>query len=161
MERFAHSFKVFWRAERLLKKNELLLTIKKVQLTAIASLVGLFGLLMLTLAVFFALAPIWGQAGAALAIAGIDLTLAVIFIAWAASLKPADEAQMVQEVRDMALSDMEHELSLADAEIRAVKKEVLQIVRHPVDALLPGIVGPLLSGAAKGLKTRKAKKTTE
>ncbi|MDH3924972.1 MAG: phage holin family protein [Xanthomonadales bacterium] len=158
MERFAHSFKVFWRAERLLKRNELRLTVTKVQLTAIASLVGLFGLLMLTLAAFFALTPIWGQAGAALAVAGIDLTLAVIIMAWAVSLKPADEARMVQEVRDMALSDMEHELSLANAEIRAFRKEIVQLVRHPVDALLPGIIGPLLSGAAKGLKTRKAKK---
>ena len=78
MERFIHSLKVFWRAERLLKTNELRLNIKKVQVTAVASLVGLFGLVMLTLAVFFALVPVWGQSGAALAVAGIDLILAVM-----------------------------------------------------------------------------------
>jgi len=156
MERFVHSLKVFWRAERLLKTNELRLNIHKVQLTAIASLVGLFGLLMLTLAIFFALVPIWGQAGAALAIAGIDLALAAIFIIWARSLKPAAEAEMVREVRDMALGDMEHELSLADAEVRALKQEVQHFVRNPVDALLPGVIGPLLSGAARGLKAKKA-----
>ena len=61
MERFIHSLKVFWRAERLLKTNELRLNIKKVQVTAVASLVGLFGLVMLTLAVFFALVPVWGS----------------------------------------------------------------------------------------------------
>ena len=157
MERFVHSLKVFWRAERLLKTNELRLNIQKVQLTAIAALVGLFGLLMLTLAIFFALAPVWGQAGAALAIAGVDLLLAIILIAWAGSLKPAVEAEMVQEVRDMALGDMEHELSLADAELRALKQEVERFVRNPVDALLPAVIGPLLSGAAKGIKARKSK----
>ena len=157
MERFVHSLKVFWRAERLLKTNELRLNIHKVQLTAIASLVGLFGLLMLTLAIFFALVPVWGQAGAALAIAGIDLALAGIFIVWARSLKPATEAEMVREVRDMALGDMEHELSLADAELRALKQEVQHFVRNPVDALLPAVIGPLLSGAAKGIKARKPK----
>lgn len=157
MERFVHSFKVFWRAERLLRSNELRLNIKKVQLSAIAALVGLFGLLMLTLAAFFVLVPIWGQAGAALAIAGIDLGLAIILIAWAGSLKPATEAAMVQEVRDMAISDMEHELSLADAEVRALKEEVHRFVRNPVDALLPGVIGPLISGAARGFKSKKSK----
>ena len=155
MERFIHSLKVFWRAERLLKTNELRLNIQKVQLTAAAALVGLFGLVMLTMAIFFALVPYWGQSGAALAIAGIDLVLAIMMIAWAGSLKRPAEADMVQEVRDMALSDMEHELSLADAELKALKQDVQRFVRNPVDALLPGVVGPLLSGAAKGLKTRK------
>ena len=55
----------------------------------------------------------------------------------------------------MALSDMEHELALADAELKSLKQEVQRFVRNPVDALLPGIIGPLLSGAAKGLKTKK------
>ena len=157
MERFIHSLKVFWRAERLLKTNELRLNIKKVQVTAVASLVGLFGLLMLTLAAFFALVPAWGQAGAALAVAGIDLTLAVILITWAGSLKPAPEAEMIQEVRDMALGDMEHELSLVEAEVKDLKNEVQCFVRNPVDALLPSMIGPLLSGAAKGLKSRKSR----
>ena len=158
MERFVHSLKVFWRAERLLRRNELRLSIQRVQFTAIASLVGVFGMLMLTLAIFFALEPIWGRSGAALAIAGIDLAIAGLCIAWARSLKPAAEAEMVQEVRDMALDDMEHELSLADAEVRALKNEIVGFVRNPVDALLPGVIGPLLGGAARGLKARSAKK---
>ena len=62
-----------------------------------------------------------------------------------------------REVRDMALGDMEHELSLADAELRALKQEVQHFVRNPVDALLPAVIGPLLSGAAKGIKARKSK----
>ena len=155
MERFIHSLKVFWRAERLLKKNELRLNIKKVQLTAVAALVGCSDLLMLTLALFFALVPYWGQAGAALAIAAIDLALAAILIAWAGSLKRPSEADMIQEVRDMAISDMEHELSLADAELKALKQEVHHFVRNPMDALLPGLIGPLLRGAAKGFKAKK------
>ena len=157
MERLIHSLKVFWRAERLLKTNELRLNIKKIQLTVVASLVGVFGLLMLTLALYFTLVPVWGQAGAALTIAGINLALAAIIIVWAGSLKPASEAEMVREVRDMALADVEYELSLADAEVRALKQEVQRFVRNPVDALLPGMIGPLLSGAAKGLKARKSK----
>ena len=64
---------------------------------------------------------------------------------------------MIQEVRDMALDDIEHELSLADAEVKALKNDVQHFIRNPVDALLPGMIGPLLSGAAKGLKSKKPK----
>lgn len=154
MERIIHSLKVFWRAERLLRSNEVELSIKKVMLAAGAGLVGLFGLIMLSVAVFFALAPIWGEALAALSIAGVDFVLALLMIMWARSMKPAPEAKMVQEVREMALSDIEHEIALADAELIALKNEVQGFVRNPVDALLPSVIGPLVSGAAKGLKAK-------
>ena len=62
---------------------------------------------------------------------------------------------MIEEVRDLALEDIEHELSLADTEVKALKGEIKRFVRNPVDALPPGMIGPLLSGAAKGLKSRK------
>jgi hypothetical protein len=110
---------------------------------------------MLSLAVFFALSPLWGAALAALTIAGIDLLLAVLLIAWSGSLKPPAEAEMVREVRDMAIGDMEHELNLADAELKALKGEAQRFLRNPLDALLPGVIAPLLTGAAKGLKARK------
>jgi signal transduction histidine kinase len=155
MERFIHSLKVFWRSERLLQTQDLRLNIKKVLLSALAGLVGLFGLVMLSLAVFFALSPLWGAALAALTIAGVDLLLAVLLIAWSGSLKPPAEAEMVREVRDMAIGDMEHEIALADAELKALKGEAQRFLRNPLDALLPGVIAPLLTGAAKGLKARK------
>ena len=154
MERLIHSLKVFWRAERLLRSNEIELSIKKVMLSAGAGLVALFGLVMLSVAVFFALAPIWGEALAALFIASVDFILALLMIMWARSMKPATETKMVQEVREMALSDIELEIGLADAELTALKNEVQGFVRNPVDALLPSVIGPLVSGAAKGLKAK-------
>lgn len=161
MKRLAHSLKVFWRSERLLKANELRLNIKRVQLTGVASLVAVFGLLMLNLAMFFAVAPYWGQALAALTVAVIDLALAALLMAWARQLKPPAEVEMVREVRDMALSEIEHEIDLAHAELLALRKDVRHLVRNPADALLPGLLAPLLSGAAKGLKSRRSKSKGE
>ena len=154
MERLIHSLKVFWRAERLLRSNEIELSIKKVMLGAGAGLVALFGLVMLSVAVFFALAPIWGEALAALSIASVDFILALLMIMWARSMKPAAETKMVQEVHEMALSEIELEIALADTELTALKNEVQGFVRNPVDALLPSVIGPLVSGAAKGLKAK-------
>ena len=157
MERLVHSLKVFWRAERLLKVNELRLTIQKVELTAAAALVALFGLVMLSLAAFFALVPYMGQALAALTIAGIDLVLALVLILRARSLKPAAEEEMVKEVRDMALGEIEQEMALAQEEWDDLKADVKRIVHNPMETLLPSAIGPLLRSIAKGMANRKAK----
>jgi hypothetical protein len=161
VEQFVHSLKVFWRAERLLTKSELRLNIQKVQLSAMAGLAAFFGLMMLGIAAFFALVPYMGQALAALTVAGIDLVAALLLIVLARSLKPPAEVAMVQEFRDMALSEIEHEIALADAELVALKDDVRRLVRNPVGTLLPEIIGPLISGVAEGLKSRKTKESNE
>lgn len=159
MERITHSLKVFWRSERLLKTHELRLNIRKVQLTAVASLVAVFGLLMLNVAIFFGLVPYWGQAGAALGIAGMDLLLAGVLIVWARKLKPASEVEMVKEVRDLAISDIEHEATRVTAEVQALRQEISDFVHHPINTLLPGVLAPLLAETVAGLKARRTEKT--
>lgn len=161
MERLVQSLKVFWRAERLLKVNELRLTIQKVEFTAAAALVAIFGLVMLNLAVFFALAPHMGEALAALTMAGFDLLLALALILRAHSLKPAPEEEMVKEVRDMALGEIENEMALAQEEWEDLKSDVKRIVHNPVETLLPNAIGPLFKAAAKGMAHRKASKAAK
>lgn len=155
MEHLMRSLKVVWRSERLLRQKEFRLGTKKLQLTALAGLIAIFGLVMLSLAVFFAVVPYWGQALAALTIGGIDLVLAGLLVAYAGSLKPADEVEMVKEVRDIALKDIEEEIALAEAELIALRNDVLKFIRNPIDALLPGAVGPLLGAVTRGLKSAK------
>lgn len=155
MERFTHSLKVLWRSERLLKENDLRLATQKIQFNALAGLVALFGLVMLTLAAFFALAPHWGQSLAALAVAGADLSLAVVLVAYARAIKPAAEVEMIKEVRNLALTDIQHQVALAEAEIVALKNHVEGFIRNPVDTLFPGIVGALFRGATEGLLTKQ------
>ena len=155
MERFAHGLKVLWRSERLLGRNELRLIVQKAQFNALAGLVALFGLVMLSLAVFFALVPYWGQAWAAFAVAAADFMLAGVLFASARAVKPPAEVEMVQEMRDGALSDIEHEVSRADAELRALGNEARQFVRNPVDALLPAVLGPVLTAVTRSLKSKE------
>ena len=157
MEYFARSFKVFWRSERLLKQNEIRLTMQRIQCNALAAFVAVFGLVMLTLAVFFALVPYLGQALAALAVSGADLTLAGMLYAYGRSLKPAPEAEMVREMRDMALSSMEDEVARAEVELVALKNDVHKLIRNPVDVLLPHAIGPLVSAVTSSLGSTKKK----
>lgn len=155
MEHLARSLKMVWRSERLLRENEFRLTLQKFQLSALAGLVGIFGLVMISLALFFALVPHMGQALAALCVGGVDLFLAILLIVWAGSLKPAPEVELVKEVRNMALADVEEEISLAQTEVIALKDEVHGFIRNPLDTLLPGAIGPLLGAVGRGIVSPK------
>lgn len=161
MERIAQSLKLFWRSERLLRGSELGLSIKKVQLTAIAAFVAIFGLAMLSLAAFFALEPLWGKAWSALAIAGFDLALAMLLIVVASKLKQPAEVEMVREVRDLALANIEQEVALANAELQALRKDIRHFVRHPLESLLPGMIAPIVREVADGIKARTSKSAVE
>lgn len=155
MERIVHSLKVLWRTEQLLTRNEFRLLTQKLQFNALAGLVTVFGLVMLSLAAFFVLVPYSGNALAALAVGGADLVLAAALLGYARSLKPAPEVEMVREMRDLALGDIEEEVASAEAELVALKDDVRGFIRNPVDALLPGAIGPLLGAVARGLASTK------
>ena len=155
MERLMRSLRIFWRSERLLAEHQLRLGTQRVQFNALAGLVALFGLVMLSLAVFFALVPYWGQALSALTVGSVDLVLSIVLIAYAGSLKPPAEVEIVKEVRDMALGDVEEELAVAEAEIISLKDEVHRFVRNPIDTLLPVAIGPLIGAVTRGLGAAK------
>jgi hypothetical protein len=155
MEHLVRSLKMVWRSERLLRENEVRLTLQKIQLSALAGLVGIFGLVMVSLAVFFFLVPHLGHSLAALSVGGIDLILAIMLIVWAGTLNSAPEVELVKEVRDMALADVEEELSLAEAEVIALKDDVHAFIRNPLDSLLPGAIGPLLGAVGRGIASPK------
>jgi hypothetical protein len=155
MEHLMRSLNVLWRSERLLVEYQLKQGTQKIQFNALAALVAVFGLMMLSVAAFFAIAPYWGHALAALTIGGADLLLAAVLTLYARSLRPTPEVEMVREVRNMALSDIEDEIALAETELVAIRDGIHQFMRHPVDMLLPGVIGPLLSAVAKGLGSAK------
>jgi hypothetical protein len=159
MEHLARSLKIAWRSERLLIENEFRLTLQKMQLGALAGLVGILGLVMINVAAFYALVPHVGQPLAALCVGAVDLVLAALLIVRVASLKPAPEVEMVKEVRAMAFADIEDELSLAEAELAELKNEVHAFVRNPMDTLLPAAITPLLEAVIRGIAAKK--KTSE
>lgn len=157
MEHLVRSLKVAWKSEHLLRQNEFRLKLQKVQFVALAGLVAVFGLVMLSLAIFFALVPYWGNALAALAVGSMDILLAGILIAYTSTLKPAKEIEMVKEVRDIALNDIEQEFASAGAELGEMKEEVRRFVRNPVDSLLPGAIAPLISALVRNIGSKKNK----
>jgi len=163
MDRFVRSFKVFWRAERFLRQKEFGLAVKKIQFNALAALVAVIGLVMLSLSVFLALEPYFGQPLAALSVAGINLVMALGLTIYAGSLKPANEVEIVREMRDTALKDIEQEVASAEAELTELRDDARRFIKNPIDALLPSAIGHLLYAVSKGVRssTEQASKDAE
>ena len=155
MEHLMRSLNVLWRSERLLAEYQLKQASQRIQLNALAALVAVFGLVMLSVAMFFAIVPYWGHALAALAVSGTDLLLAMVLILYARSLHPPAEVEMVREVRNMALNDIEEEIALVESEVVALKDGIQRLLQNPVDVLLPGAIGPLLGAVVRGLGAAK------
>ena len=57
MEHLMRSLNVLWRSERLLAEYQLKQASQRIQLNALAALVAVFGLVMLSVAMFFAIVP--------------------------------------------------------------------------------------------------------
>ncbi len=155
MKHIAQSLKVFWRSERLIRQNDLRLATQKILFLALAGLVVVFGLVMLSLSVFFALVPHLGQAKAAFTVGGADIIIAAILVFYAKAIKPAQEVKMVREVRDMAINDIEEELARTGSELAALRDDVRKFIRNPIDTLLPAAMGPILGAVVKGVGSSK------
>ncbi|MGB5277165.1 MAG: phage holin family protein [Gammaproteobacteria bacterium] len=155
MERLMRSLRILWRSERIIAERQIRLGTQRVQFNVLTAFIAVFGLVMLSISAFFALVPYWGQALAALGVAVGDFVLAAGMAAYGSRLKTPTEIEMVKEVRDMALNDLEEEMTLAEAELVSMKEDVQKFIRNPVDALLPGMIGPILNAVARGLGASK------
>lgn len=155
MKRIARSLKVLWRAESLLGTLRLQGMLKKAGVLAFAGLIGVFGIAMLDLAAFFALSPRFGQAGAALAVGLADIGLAVLAALLAQSIKPGAEAELVVEMRDLALTDLEEEVAALEQTVERARREITDLVRHPLGALAPGLLVPTLKSVITSLRASR------
>lgn len=117
-------------------------------ITAFAALVAAFGLLMLGLALFFALEQVWGRVWAAVAVGGFNLALAVVIGVVASRLKPGRELAIATEVRDAAADSVTGDLRAVEEDIAALA----HVVRHPLDSTIAGLATPLVAMLIKAVK---------
>lgn len=122
-------------------------------LTAFAALVGAFGVVMLGIALFFALETIWGSVWAAVAVGGLNVALAAVLVAIAARVRPGREMELAAEVRDAALDSLVGSVREAGSEVSAIA----HAIRHPLDsAAVASLATPLVSVLLKAARKEKA-----
>lgn len=139
--------RVLWRAERLIGEIRLKRILRQSGLVAFAGLIASFGLAMLNVAAYFALAPLWGDARAMLAVGVADLVIAGILVIIAANPGSNAELDLAAELRDHAIEGLE-------TEAKATADRVTGIVTGPL-SMAGGATSLLLSLLTGFLRGRK------
>jgi hypothetical protein len=121
-------------------------------LTLFAALIAAFGLLMLSVAGFFALQPWWGSAWAAAAVGVFDIVLAAILVLVAGRLKPGRELDLATEVRNNAIETLLGDMRGVEAEVSSF----FRAVRHPIDSsLIASLATPIVSLFLRSTKSNQ------
>ena len=162
MSTIKRNLQLLWRTERILAEARLKLTSRKLILGVGAGIAVLFALGMFNLAAFFALEQTLGQPGAAALVGFIDIIAAGLILAIAQGLQPADEEDMVREVRDLAIGEIGgeiEEVQVAFAQLRGdiegMRKSVSGFIKSPADAISPAMIMSGLSAVSKLVRPGK------
>jgi hypothetical protein len=156
METLVRNLKLLWKSDRMLAEIRLKLVAQKIILFVLAGLGGLFALGMLNMAIFFAIQETLGSAIAALLVGLGNLLLVGILLLVVQRLDTGPEAKIVEEVREMALADIEAEAKAFQSELRLVRDEIADmrsgitsLVKNPMDVLTPRLLLPATAALAK------------
>lgn len=159
MDNLVRNLRVLWRAESIIADIRFRQMMARSSMRGIAALLGGFAFLMGNLALFFALEQAWGAIWAAALIGLANLLLAIILLVVAERSKPGREMELALELRNTALQALETDAQVIQQqlaefrdEVRGVREAVVGFVRHPLDAVLPGMLVPLAGAVIKGLK---------
>ncbi len=159
MDSIVRNLRVLWRAESIIADIRLRQVATRSGLRGVAALLGAFAYLMGNLAFFFALEQAWGSIWAAALVGVANLLLAIVLLVVAERSRPGREMELALEVRNTALQALEADAQVVQQqlaelrdEVRGVRQAIVGFVRHPLDAVLPGMLVPLAGAVIKGLK---------
>jgi hypothetical protein len=141
MEKIIAKVRLLAKAEVILFRLHLRRATRQVSLVLFAALFGLLAVAMLNVALYLFLAPRVDPALAALAVAGVDMLLALVSVSAAGRLKLGPEAEAAALLRDEALNEL-----AADADrLRAQLDDLIQDIKHIRSAVTgnaqPGGIG--------------------
>ena len=116
---------------------------------------------MVNLGAFSLLAEPYGDGRAAFMVGGINAALAVVLLLVARRLEAGPEERMVQEIRDLALTELSADAEAVRAGIDGLTSD-LERIRSSVGSLTSGVSGslgalaPLLGALIEALKRRNS-----
>jgi hypothetical protein len=162
MDMLVKNLRILWRTERLLTEQRLRQIVRRFSLLTLAALVGLFAVAMLNVAGYLYLAPLVEPTGAALMVAAADAVVAALLALAGLPQKPGPEVRVLEEIRDMALNDLEIEARSVQNDLRHVRTEiegmrqaVTSFARNPLDGLSPQVIAPVISMLTNLLRSKK------
>ncbi|HMN71919.1 MAG TPA: hypothetical protein PKA55_08620 [Rhodoblastus sp.] len=166
MDALVRNLKVVWRAESIVADARMRTMARRSALWIAAAGLALFGYVMCNIAIFFALQQPLGPMWAAAVVGAGNFAIAGLLALVAARAQPGREVELAQEVRDMALAELETEARALQAQfvgvrddLRGLQRSFGNFVRHPLDAALPQLVVPLAGLVLKALRKGETPKS--
>lgn len=133
---FLRHLRALWHAEMVIAEIKLGVLLRKSGMLAFAGLVGAFGLAMLNVAVYLALAPLWGDVTAMVAVAVGDFAIAAILVLLARSGAKEPEIALASELRDQAVEAIELDARIAVDEVAGFVRRPVQMAGSASAALI-------------------------
>ena len=133
---FLRHLRALWRAETLIAEIKLGLLAKRSGLMLFAGLIAAFGLAMLNVAVYLALAPVWSDVGAMVAVAIGDFVIAGILFMLASRQTKDPEIALASELRDQAIEAIELDARIAVDEVSGFVRRPVQVAGTASAALI-------------------------
>ena len=145
MNRISRNLTILFRTERLIAQRQMAVLRAQTGLVAFAGLVAGIAIIMLNVAIFYALGTVMAAQYAALLVALGNALVALVLVAIASRMSAEKELEPATEVRDMALAEIEADLNEVAEEARELTRNVSRMARDPLGTALPALIGPLLS----------------
>ena len=128
--------RALWRAEMVIAELKLGILVKKSGMLAFAGLIGVFGLAMLNVAAYLALAPIWGEVLGMVAVGIGDFVIAAILVVLAGRSSKEPEIALASELRDQAVEALELDARIAVDEVTGFVRRPVQVAGSASAALI-------------------------
>lgn len=136
-ENVVKHLRVLWRTEKIIADIRLRHLLVGFGLRALAALIAAFGLLMLELAAYFALAEIWSPIHAAAVLGVINFVIAGLLFAMSARSPSGRELDLANEIHGASIEALQ-------IEARAMQAQFTGTLHHPLNGLVPLLV-PLIT----------------
>lgn len=145
MSRIVRNVSVLIRAEQMIARRHLDVLRRQTALVLVAGVAATFAAAAVNVGVFYLLAPEIGSVGAAFTLAAANAALAVILVLIARNAKPGDEIAAAEELRDVAMADLEAEVNALTSGLRAARSD-------PLGTMAPGLASAVVSALLKARK---------
>ena len=148
IESFVRTLQALRKADLLIGKIWLQVLLRRFGLALFAALIAVFALGMLNAAAFLGLQPSVGPVQAALAVGAGDIVIAGFVLLLAVHAKPGPEMELAQQMRTMALDQLQ-------ADAAALRAAAAQLVHNPLDTAAEKLLLPAVLSLLRGLRARK------
>lgn len=141
IDNMIQSLRVLAKADAMIAEAVFKARLSQIAIRGTALCIFVFGLIMVGIAIFFALEEIWGAIWAAVAVGLGSILLAMLLLVLSSYRRPASELQIAHDMHKMALDSLIEEARIAGNDITSIRG----LVRSATEGTLLAALAPVVT----------------